>query len=157
MAAAERMIIRPGLLLDVVTGELLADRAVVIDGLRIAQLTSADDAPAEGLSVVDLPDHTLLSGLIDCHAHLVGEPDDGRGYAGLLARTGAQEALSGARNARDTLLAGFTTVCDVGTFRAFVDVVLRDAIDAGWLPGPRMRVAGAYGPRTRCRRCGTSW
>jgi imidazolonepropionase-like amidohydrolase len=144
MAAAERMIIRPGLLLDVVTGELLADRAVVIDGPRIAQLTSVDDAPAEGLFVVDLPDHTLLPGLIDCHAHLVGEPDDGRGYAGLLARTGAQEALSGARNARDTLLAGFTTVRDVGTFRAFVDVALRDAIDAGWLPGPRMRVAGAY-------------
>jgi imidazolonepropionase-like amidohydrolase len=138
------MIIRPRWLLDVVTGELLADRAVVIDGPRIAQLTSADDAPAEGLSVVDLPDHTLLPGLIDCHAHLAGEPDDGRGYAGLLARTGAQEALSGARNARDTLLAGFTTVRDVGTFRAFVDVALRDAIDAGWLPGPRMRVAGAY-------------
>jgi imidazolonepropionase-like amidohydrolase len=62
----------------------------------------------------------------------------------MLARTGAQEALSGARNARDTLRAGFTTVRDVGTFRAFVDVALRDAINAGWLPGPRMRVAGAY-------------
>jgi imidazolonepropionase-like amidohydrolase len=62
----------------------------------------------------------------------------------LLTRTGAQEALSGARNARDTLLAGFTTVRDVGTFRAFVDVALRDAIDQGWVPGPRMRVAGAY-------------
>jgi imidazolonepropionase-like amidohydrolase len=93
---------------------------------------------------MDLPDHTLLPGLIDCHAHLVGEPADGRGNAGLLTRTGAQEALSGARNARDTLLAGFTTVRDVGTFRAFVDVALRDAINAGWLPGPRMRVAGAY-------------
>jgi imidazolonepropionase-like amidohydrolase len=144
MAAVERMIIRPGLLLDVVTGESLADRAVVIEGDRIAQVTGAADAPAEGSAVVDLPGHTLLPGLIDCHAHLVGEPDDGRGYAGLLERTGAQEALSGARNARDTLRAGFTTVRDVGTFRAFVDVALRDAIDAGWLPGPRMRVAGAY-------------
>jgi imidazolonepropionase-like amidohydrolase len=142
--ASERMIIRPGLLLDVVTGELLADRAVVTEGDRIAHVTSADDAPAEGPAVVDLPEHTLLPGLIDCHAHLVGEPDDGQGYAGMLARTGAQEALSGARNARDTLRAGFTTVRDVGTFRAFVDVALRDAINAGWLPGPRMRVAGAY-------------
>jgi len=138
------MIIRPGSLLDVVTGELLAERAVVVEGDRIVQVTGAGDAPAEGPAVVDLPDHTLLPGLIDCHSHLVGEPDDGQGYAGMLARTGAQEALSGARNARDTLRAGFTTVRDVGTFRAFVDVALRDAINAGWLPGPRMRVAGAY-------------
>jgi imidazolonepropionase-like amidohydrolase len=144
MAASKRMIIRPGLLLDVVSGELLPDRAVVIDGDRIAQVTQVSEAPAEGPVVVDLPDHTLLPGLIDCHAHLVGEPDDGHGYAGLLSRTGAQEALSGVRNARDTLRAGFTTVRDVGTFRAFVDVALRDAINAGWLPGPRMRVAGAY-------------
>jgi imidazolonepropionase-like amidohydrolase len=142
--ASERMIIRPGSLLDVVTGEALAGRAIVIEGNRIVDVTSAGDAPAEGPAVVDLPDHTLLPGLIDCHAHLVGEPDDGQGYAGMLARTSAQEALSGARNARDTLRAGFTTVRDVGTFRAFVDVALRDAINAGWLPGPRMRVAGAY-------------
>jgi imidazolonepropionase-like amidohydrolase len=144
MAASERMVIRPGWLLDVVSGELLADRAVVIGGDRIARVTAVGEAPAEGTGVVDLPDHTLLPGLIDCHTHLVGEPDDGQGYAGLLTRTGAQEALSGARNARDTLLAGFTTVRDVGTLRAFVDVALRDAINAGWLPGPRMRVAGAY-------------
>jgi imidazolonepropionase-like amidohydrolase len=142
--ASERMIIRPGLLLDVVSGEVLAGRAVVIEGDRIVGVTSTGDAPAEGPALVDLPGHTLLPGLIDCHAHLVGEPDDGQGYAGMLARTGAQEALSGARNARDTLRAGFTTVRDVGTFRAFVDVALRDAINAGWLPGPRMRVAGAY-------------
>ena len=55
-----------------------------------------------------------------------------------------QEAFSGVRNARDTVLAGFTTVRDVGTFRAFVDVALRDAIDDGWVIGPRMQVAGAY-------------
>jgi imidazolonepropionase-like amidohydrolase len=144
MALSPRTVIRPGLLLDVVTGELLPGRAVIIDGHRIADVVAAADAPAEGPALVDLPGHTVLPGLIDCHTHLVGEPDSGRGYAELLARTGAQEALSGARNALDTLLAGFTTVRDVGTFRAFVDVALRDAIDAGWLPGPRMRVAGAY-------------
>ncbi len=139
-----RTVIRPRLLLDVVTGELLADRAVVVDGHRIAAIVAAGDLPAEGPALVDLPGQTLLPGLIDCHTHLIGEPDSGQGYTELLARTGAQEALSGVRNAKDTLLAGFTTVRDVGTFRAFADVALRDAIDEGWVAGPRMRVAGAY-------------
>jgi imidazolonepropionase-like amidohydrolase len=78
MAASERMIIRPGSLLDVVTGELLAERAVVVEGDRIVQVTGAGDAPAEGPAVLDLPEHALLPGLIDCHSHLVGEPDDGQ-------------------------------------------------------------------------------
>jgi imidazolonepropionase-like amidohydrolase len=138
-----RTVLRPGLLLDVATGELHRDRAVVVRGDRVEAILSAAAAAAEGAEVLDVPG-TMLPGLVDCHAHLVGEIDSGHGYAERLTRTGAQEALSGVRNARDTVLAGFTTVRDVGTFRAFVDVALRDAIDAGWVIGPRMRVAGAY-------------
>jgi imidazolonepropionase-like amidohydrolase len=144
VASSVRTVIRPELLLDVLTGDLLAGRAVVIDDHHIAGVAAVGDVPADGAALVDLPGQTLLPGMIDCHTHLIGEPDSGHGYTELLARTGAQEVLSGVRNARDTLLAGFTTVRDVGTFRAFADVALRDAIDAGWVAGPRMRVAGAY-------------
>jgi imidazolonepropionase-like amidohydrolase len=139
----QRFALRPHLLLDVVTGDLLPDRAVIVEDERVAGVASAHDVPGD-VPVRDLPGHTVLPGLIDCHAHLVGEEDSGHGYTELLTRTGAQEAMSGVRNARDTLRAGFTSVRDVGTYRAFVDVALRDAIDAGWTPGPRMMVAGAY-------------
>jgi imidazolonepropionase-like amidohydrolase len=138
-----RHALRPGLLLDVTTGELLTGRAPIVEGERIAEVVGAHEVPAD-VPVRELPDLTVLPGLVDCHAHLVGEEDSGHGYTELLTRTGAQEAMAGVRNARDTLLAGFTTVRDVGTYRAFVDVALRDAIDAGWTAGPRMMVAGAY-------------
>jgi imidazolonepropionase-like amidohydrolase len=143
VSATNRSVVRPRLLLDVVSGELLSDRAVVVEGDVIVDVVAADQSIANA-EVIDLPQHTVLPGLVDCHAHLVGDPDSGHGYAELLTRTGAQEALSGVRNARATVLAGFTSVRDVGTFRAFVDVALRDSIDAGWVVGPRMKVAGAY-------------
>jgi imidazolonepropionase-like amidohydrolase len=103
------------------------------------------DAPAESSAVtIDLSGHTVLPGLMDMHAHMIGEMENGQGYAGLVMRTAAQEAMTGIRNARATVEAGFTTVRDVGTFRAFVDCALRDAIDAGDTPGPRMMCAGAF-------------
>jgi len=135
--------LRPHLLLDVTSGELLTDRALVVEDDRVAGVVSAYDVPSD-VAVRDLPGHTVLPGLVDCHSHQIGEEDSGHGYTELLTRTGAQEAMSGVRNARATLHAGFTSVRDVGTYRAFVDVALRDAIDAGWTPGPRMMVAGAY-------------
>ncbi len=135
--------VRPARLLDVVTGDVRTDRAVLVEGDRISAVVPTHEVPA-GARVLDLPDLTLLPGLVDCHAHLVGEIDSGQGYTELLTRTGAQEGMAGVRNARDTLEAGFTSVRDVGNYRAFVDVALRDAIDAGWTPGPRMMVAGAF-------------
>jgi imidazolonepropionase-like amidohydrolase len=132
--------IRARRLVEVVAGEVLTDQLLIARGERIESVGPYDDGPVD----VDLSNHTVLPGLIDCHAHLIGEVESGHGYAALVQRTGAQEAFSGVRNARDTIMAGFTSVRDVGTFRAFVDVALRDAIEADDVLGPRMLCAGAY-------------
>ena len=142
MPSAEPLVVFAGRLLDVTTGEVLTDRALVLDGDRIRDVVEAGAAP-QGRTI-DLRGRTVLPGMIDCHAHLIGELDDGQGYAYLVTRSAAQEALTGVTNARATLLGGFTTVRDVGTFHAFVDLALRDAIEEGRLAGPRMMCAGAY-------------
>jgi imidazolonepropionase-like amidohydrolase len=129
--------------IDTEAGEILRGRAVVIEGGRIAAVVAQDEAPAEARRL-DLAGHTVLPGLMDMHAHLIGLIDSGHGYAALVTRSAAQEALTGVPNARATLMAGFTSVRDIGTFRAFADVALREAIEAGWTPGPRMMCAGAY-------------
>jgi imidazolonepropionase-like amidohydrolase len=82
--------------------------------------------------------------LLDMHSHLAGGEETGQGYAALVMRNGAQEAIAGVRNARLVLEAGFTTVRDVGSFRAFTDVAIHEGIEAGWFPGPRMLCAGCY-------------
>ena len=136
-------LIRPTHLLDLDTGEWLPDRRLLIgDDGRISAILGPADAAPEGARLLDLPTGWVIPGLIDCHSHLVGDLE----YADVPAATtsAAQEAMTGVRNARATLDAGFTTVRDVGTFRAFVDTALRDAIEAGWTPGPRMQCAGAY-------------
>ena len=140
---SERTLIRAGRLIDVDRHEVAHDRVIVVEGDRVADVVT--EAPAETSSVtIDLSEHTVLPGLMDMHAHMVGEMETGLGYAALVMRTAAQEAMSGVRNARATVEAGFTTVRDVGTFRAFVDCALRDAIDAGDTPGPRMMCAGPF-------------
>jgi imidazolonepropionase-like amidohydrolase len=128
---------------DAVAGTCRDKTAVVVRGARIEAVVPRDQAPRDARRI-DLPGYTLLPGLIDCHTHLVGEVEGGQGYAHLVTRSGAQEALLGVEHARRTLRAGFTTVRDVGVFRAFTDVALRDAIAAGRVEGPRMLCAGAY-------------
>lgn len=143
MPSPERLVVLAGRLVDVAAGDVLEDRALVLDGDRIDEVLPASEAPS-GVQTIDLSARTVLPGLIDCHAHLIGEMDEGQGYAYLVNRSSAQEALTGVTNARDTLLGGITTVRDVGTFHAFVDLALRDAIEDGRIAGPRMMCAGAY-------------
>jgi imidazolonepropionase-like amidohydrolase len=135
-------VVRAGRLVDVDAGEVLQDRDILIDGDRIAAVVPRQDPPPGEATVIDLGHQTVLPGLIDCHTHLVGDVQ----LSGIpsIQTTQARETFLGVRHARETLMAGFTTVRDVGTFRAFIDVALRDAIDEGLVAGPRMSVAGAY-------------
>ncbi|HEX5014474.1 MAG TPA: amidohydrolase family protein [Candidatus Limnocylindrales bacterium] len=139
---SETVVIRGAGLLDVDAGEVLGDRQILIADGRIQAIQRAGEPTPDGAAALDLTGMTVLPGLIDCHSHLIGELE----YAGIPATTtsAAEEAMTGVANARATIEAGFTSVRDVGTFRAFVDVALRNAIDRGWVIGPRMQCAGAY-------------
>jgi imidazolonepropionase-like amidohydrolase len=140
--ATGRLANAAGSLLDVETGTTLPDRVLHVEDGRITTVAAAADGLPDGVPIVDLSGLTVLPGLIDTHSHLVGEVQT----AGVPATTttGAQDALLSVRNARVTLEAGFTTVRDLGPFRAFVDCALRDTINAGELEGPRMLCAGAF-------------
>jgi imidazolonepropionase-like amidohydrolase len=144
--AGDSRVLICGRLLDVAEREVLEDQAVVVAGDRVVSVGPADQARLpEGAETVDLRGFTCLPGLIDAHTHLVDRSDGGSyNWASPLMTTGAEMAFHSIPNARKTLLAGFTTVRDLGTYRAFVDVALRDAIDRGTVPGPRMQPAGAY-------------
>jgi imidazolonepropionase-like amidohydrolase len=137
------MAIRCGGLLDVEAGELLRDRIIHVDGAgRVAAIGAAGDGTPDAATLLDLSDLTVLPGLIDVHTHLVGDVQT----AGVPSTTtsAAEEVLIGVRHARQTIEAGFTTVRDLGSFRAFTDCALRDAIDRGDVVGPRMQCAGAF-------------
>jgi imidazolonepropionase-like amidohydrolase len=135
--ASKTVVVRAGHLLDVKTGKTLSNQAIVIQGDKIASVGSDAQIP-DGAQVVDLSNATVLPGLIDAHTHLTMTTNFGYSRLGVSV---PREALTGARNARVTLDAGFTTVRNVGA-SGFSDVALRDAINAGDVPGPRMLVSG---------------
>jgi imidazolonepropionase-like amidohydrolase len=141
--SARPVAIRCGRLLDVETGDAWEARVlhVGVDG-RVTAIASVGDGIPDDATTIDLSGHTVLPGLIDMHTHLVGDVQTA-GVPSTMTSP-AQEALIGVRHARQTIEAGFTTVRDVGSFRAFTDCALRDAIEAGDVLGPRMQCAGAF-------------
>jgi len=140
-ASAAPGAVRCGKLLEVRSGRMLTDQVIVFDanGTITAVGPAASTSVPSGAAAIDLSNATCLPGLIDVHTHLTGDPSSS-GYRGLGISV-PREALTGAKNARLTVRAGFTTVRNVGA-SGYTDVALRDAIEAGDIEGPRMLVSG---------------
>ena len=139
--SAGSTLVRAARLLDVRSGRMLEPGSVLITGERIARIGRHLEAPA-GAPVIDLGDVTLLPGLIDAHVHLLGDPEDWSPTQGLTLSS-AGKAVWGARNAREWLRRGFTTVRDAGEDDPhYAQIALREALRRGHLEGPRVVSCG---------------
>lgn len=137
---AQTVAVRAGRLIDGTGAAPVRNAVIVIEDGRITAVGPDVQVP-RGAQVIDLSAMTVLPGFIDAHTHLTGPVLGEPGWDNAAVReTAADAALRGAQHARETLMAGFTTIRNVGA-DGFADVALRDAIDAGRVPGPRMQVA----------------
>ena len=137
---AHRTLVRAGHVLDVRSGKLADAETIVVVGDAIQSIAPSISIQAQpGDTVIELGSMTVLPGLIDVHTHLTSNPDFDP-YRELI-QTDAKDAINGVVNARTTLMAGITSVRNVGA-GGFVDVDLRDAINAGQVIGPHMLVSG---------------
>ena len=139
-AVSADVLIHAGRLVDTVAGEVREAVTIRVEGNRIAALTPGYGAPGAGDEVVDLTAATVMPGWMDMHVHLSAERSPTSLVDGFRLDP-ADAALRATRHAERTLLAGFTTVRDVGT-TARIAQALRDAIDGGWIVGPRVWTAG---------------
>jgi imidazolonepropionase-like amidohydrolase len=137
-AAKKVVVIKAARLIDGQGGAPMVDPVVVIEDERIVRVGAGLAAPA-GVEVIDLGKATLLPGLIDCHTHLTGQPGDNY-YEDIFRKSPIDNAIVAHLYAKRTLDAGFTTVRDVGAGE-LIDVAMRNAINRGEIPGPRMLVA----------------
>lgn len=135
--------IKAGRIIDPDTGTILTEQVILVHNNKIESVGRALPIPANA-EVIDLSKLTVLPGLIDCHTHLAEGARDELDQFSQVKKTAAQAALESIPNARKMLESGFTTVRDMGVYRALNDIALRDAIARGDIVGPRMFVAGAY-------------
>ena len=140
---AETLVVTADRMFDAETGKVSGPvRVVVVDGMVAS--VNPDTVPADA-KVVALGDRTLMPGLLDMHTHLTGDYFSGDHWVTMpVYETAADWAVLGTRFARDTLLAGFTTVRDVGSLPGFPDVALMKAVNRGTVPGPDIWPAGHY-------------
>ena len=138
--AQKPVVIRAARLLDVESGKMLAPGEVLVKGERIAEVGTAVTHPA-GAEMIDLGDRTLLPGLIDAHVHLFLHP--GAEDLQTVEESVPQRTILAVLAARDDLMAGFTAERDMGTEGAgSADTAVRNAINRGLVPGPRLRISG---------------
>jgi len=143
-AAAPVVAIKAGHVVDVENSRVLDKQIILLRGAKIEAIGPDLKIPADA-KILDLSGKTVLPGLIDCHSHLAdGDQKLNADPFNQLRRSASQVVLESVPNARVTLESGFTTVRDAGVYRALNDVALRDAINKGYIVGPRMFVAGAY-------------
>jgi imidazolonepropionase-like amidohydrolase len=133
--------IRCGRLINPVDGSVTQNAIILVRGERIEQVGSNLRIP-EGAKVIDLSAYTVLPGLIDCHTHILLQPEDERGAPPVVTKSQAYRTVQGVAAAKRDLEAGFTTMRDVDSEGAgFADVAIRDAINRGIVPGPRLLVS----------------
>jgi imidazolonepropionase-like amidohydrolase len=138
--APKRTLVRAGHVLDVKTGKLADAQTIVVVGDTIQSIAPSASVSAQpGDAVIDLGGMTVMPGLIDVHTHLTMNTDFDPYHE--LTSTDAKEAINGVVNAKATLMAGFTSVRNVGA-NGYTDVDLRDAINAGQVAGPHLQVSG---------------
>jgi imidazolonepropionase-like amidohydrolase len=138
-ALAETTYIKAGALFDSEDGRVSRDRVIVVEDERIVSIGDASTAIPAGATVIDLSDSFVLPGVMDMHTHIVGNLDKFF-FAGYF-QSPHRATIGGVVNAEKTLMAGFTTIRNVGA-SDYADVALRNAINAGEIPGPRMAVSG---------------
>jgi imidazolonepropionase-like amidohydrolase len=127
-------------LFDVKTGRMLKPAEILVQGERIVEVGTSVSHPA-GTEVIDLGERTLLPGLIDAHIHLFLHP--GAEDLQTVQESVAQRTITATLAARDDLMAGFTAERDMGTEGAgSADTAVRNAINEGRIPGPRLRISG---------------
>ena len=136
VCSAEKIVLKAGFILDVNNGSILTKHNIIIEDGKITDISRIVPNDAR---LIDLSESYILPGLIDMHTHLVGVLE--KSYFSSLFQSPHRAMIGGVANAKTTLMAGFTSVRNVGA-PDFMDVALRNAIDAGEIPGPRMRVSG---------------
>src|SRR5258708_8378181 len=130
-ASVKAIVIQAGRMLDVKTGKTLTGQTIVIQGDKIASVGAGGQIPADA-TVIDLSNATVLPGLIDAHTHITFTPNFGYSRLGISV---PREALNGARNAKVTLEAGFTTIRNLGA-SGYSDIPLPDPVNSGNAPRP---------------------
>ncbi|MCI0611940.1 amidohydrolase family protein [bacterium] len=133
-------VIRAGNLLNPEDGSLRKNAIIVVRGEKIEQVNAA--TVPDGANVIDLSGYTVLPGLIDCHTHILLQPEDERGVPPIITKSQSFRTVQGVAAAKKDLEAGFTTMRDLDSEGAgFADVAVRDGINKGIIPGPRMFVS----------------